>query len=137
MVYFASCRHHAQARIPAKSIFAGLSIAIPLSMDSVSIEAKAQVAAVMFCYSETTPTLSQSPWTNEKLGLINSSAAGIAHEADLTVGFFFIVLLEFIYRVIIDDPTSIYLTLRYAKAAATLVITFLTYSVYATGDGYF
>lgn len=132
---FASYQHRTQARLLAAFMFFGLLIAIPIFMESVSIEAKTGVVAAMIFYSESTWALTLSPWIKKKLRLTYSTAVDIAHEIDRMAAFFIIILGEFVYSVIVGDPTGIGLTSGYVKAVATLVIAFCLNWIYVTGDG--
>ncbi|KAK5946142.1 hypothetical protein PMZ80_000282 [Knufia obscura] len=132
---FASYQHRTQARMMAGFMVVGLLIAVPLFLESVSIEAKAAVVAVMIFYSESTWGLTLSPWIKSKLNLTYSTALDIAHEVDRMAAFFIIILGEFVYSVIVGDPAGIGLTSGYAKAVATLVIAFCLNWIYVTGDG--
>jgi len=132
---FASYQHRTQARLLAAFMFIGLLLATPLFVESISIESKAGVVAVMIFYSESTWALTLSPWIKGKLHLTYSTAVDIAHEVDRMAGFFIIILGEFVYSVIVGDPAGIGLTSGYAKAVATLVIAFCLNWIYVTGDG--
>ena len=119
---FASYQHRTQARIMACFMFIGLFIAIPLFFESVSIQAKAAVVAVMIFYQESTWALTLSPWIKRRLKLRYSTAVDIAHEIDRMAAFFIIILGEFVYSVIVGDPAGVGLTSGYAKAVFTLII---------------
>ncbi|GJN74921.1 low temperature requirement protein A [Purpureocillium lilacinum] len=132
---FASYQHRTQARIMACFMFIGLFIAIPLFFESVSIQAKAAVVAVMIFYQESTWALTLSPWIKRRLKLRYSTAVDIAHEIDRMAAFFIIILGEFVYSVIVGDPAGVGLTSGYAKAVFTLIIAFCLNWIYVSGDG--
>ncbi|KAJ6440117.1 low temperature requirement protein A [Purpureocillium lavendulum] len=132
---FASYHHRTQARIMAGFMCVGLLITIPLFFESVSIQAKAAVVAVMIFYQECTWALTLSPWIKRRLKLRYSTAVDIAHEIDRMAAFFIIILGEFVYSVIVGDPAGVGLTSGYAKAVFTLIIAFCLNWLYVSGDG--
>lgn len=132
---FASYQHRTQARIMAGFMFIGLFITIPLFMEDISIHGKIAVVTVMVVYQETTWALTLSPWIKRKLKLTYSTAVDIAHEIDRMAAFFIIILGEFVYSIIVGNPTGIGLTSGYTKAVCTLIIAFSLNWIYASGDG--
>lgn len=132
---FASYQHRAQARIMAGFICVGLVVTTPLFLEGVSLRAKVAVITVLVFYQEATWALTLSPWIKKKLKLTYSTAVDIAHEVDRMAAFFIIILGEFVYSVIVGNPTGIGLTSGYAKAVCTLIIAFSLNWIYASGDG--
>jgi low temperature requirement protein LtrA len=132
---FASYQHRAQARIMASFMFVGLLITIPLFLEGVSIRGKAAVVVIMIVWQEATWALTLSPWIKKKLRLTYSTAVDIAHEVDRMAAFFIIILGEFVYSVIVGNPTGTGLTSGYAKGVCTLIIAFSLNWIYASGDG--
>lgn len=132
---FASYQHRMQARIMAGFMFVGLLIAIPLFVESVSIQAKIAVVAIMIAYQEATWAITLSPWLKRILKLRYSTAVDIAHEIDRMAAFFIIILGEFVYIVIVGNPAGIGLTSGYGKAVCTLVVAFCLNWLYVSGDG--
>ena len=132
---FASYQHRAQARLLVGFMAIGLLLAIPLFFESVSIEAKIGIVALIIFYQEFTWAITLSPWIKKQLKLTYSTALDIAHEVDRMAAFFIIILGEFVYSIIVGDPAGIGLTAGYAKAVATLVIAFCLNWIYVTGDG--
>lgn len=132
---FASYQHRVQARLLCAFMAGGLLFTIPLFIEEVSIEVKIGLVAAMTFYQEATWSLTLSPYIKRRLKLTYSTAVDIAHEVDRLAAFFIIILGEFVYSVIVGDPTGIGLTDGYAKAVATLVIAFCLNWIYITGDG--
>lgn len=132
---FASYHHRTQARIMALLMAIGLLITIPLFLSSVSLQGKIATVAVVIFYQECTWALTLSPWIKRKLKLRYSTAVDIAHEIDRMAAFFIIILGEFVYSVVVGDPTGIGLTAGYAKAVFTLIIAFCLNWIYVNGDG--
>lgn len=132
---FATYQHRAQARLLAGFMLLGLLIVTPLFLENVSIQAKAAVVAVAVVYQEATWALTLSPWVKRKLRLTYSTAVDIAHEVDRMAGFFIIILGEFVYSIIVGNPTGTGLTRGYVKAVCTLVVAFSLNWIYASGDG--
>lgn len=132
---FASYQHRAQARIMAGFMCVGLLLTIPLFVEGISISSKAAVLVVIVVYQEATWALTLSPWIKKRLKLTYSTAVDIAHEVDRMAAFFIIILGEFVYSVIVGNPTGIGLTSGYAKGVCTLIIAFSLNWIYASGDG--
>ncbi|KAI9147836.1 hypothetical protein HJFPF1_12870 [Paramyrothecium foliicola] len=132
---FASYQHRTQARILAGFMFVGLLLMLPLFLDRLSLGAKAAVAAVVVVYQEATWAITLSPWIKRRLKLTYSTAVDIAHEVDRMAAFFIIILGEFVYSIVVGNPTGIGLTSGYGKAVCTLVIAFTLNWIYASGDG--
>ena len=132
---FASYQHRPQSRLMAGLICVSLLLAIPLFLESVSIGAKAAVAAVIVAYQEVVWILCLGPWIKRKLSLKYSTAVDIAHEIDRMAAFFIIILGEFVYSVVVGDPAGVGLTPGYAKAVCTLAVAFCLNWLYVSGDG--
>ncbi|KAH6689880.1 bacterial low temperature requirement A protein-domain-containing protein [Plectosphaerella plurivora] len=132
---FAVPQHRAQARLLAFFMFIGLFFTIPLFLDSVSLTAKAIIVAIMILYQECTWSLTLSPWIKRVMKLEYSTAVDIAHEVDRLAAFYVIILGEFLYNVVVGDPTGVGLTLAYLRAVFTLVIAFCLNWLYVSGDG--
>lgn len=132
---FASYQHRFQARVMAGFMFIGLLIAIPLFFESVSIQAKIAVVAVLIVYQEITWALALSPFMKRILKLQYGTAVDIAHEIDRLAAFFIIILGEFVLVVILGDPAGVGLTAGYGKAICTLGIAFSLNWLYVSGDG--
>lgn len=92
---FASHYHRTQARLMFTFMLVGLLLTIPLFFESVSIEAKTAIVAVIIAYQEITWALTLSPWLKKKLHLTYSTAVDIAHEIDRMAAFFIIASLHF------------------------------------------
>ena len=131
----ASYQHRAQMRIMAAFMFVGLAIVSPLLSASVSLQTKAILIALNMLYQEITWTLTLSPWIKRKLRLTYSTAVDISHEVDRMAAFFIIILGEFIYSVVVGNPTGTGITRGYLKAVCTLVVAFTLNWIYASGDG--
>lgn len=132
---FASYQHREQVRLMAGFILVGLCIWIPLFFESVSIRAKIAVAAVAIVYQEVTYIVTFSPWIKRRLRLTYSTAVDISHEIDRLAAFFIIILGEYLYSIIVGNPTGIGLTTGLVKAAWTLIIAFCLNWLYVNGDG--
>ena len=132
---FASYQHRAQARLMAGFILVGLCIYIPLFFESVGIRAKIAVAAVAITFQEAAWILTFSPWIKKRMNLMYSTAVDISHEIDRLAAFFIIILGEYLYSIIVGNPTGIGLTTGLLKAVWTLVIAFCLNWLYVNGDG--
>lgn len=132
---FAVPQHRAQARLLAAFMFLGLFFTVPLFLDTVGLRAKAVIVAVMILYQECTWSLTLSPWIKRLLKLEYSTAVDIAHEVDRLAAFYVIILGEFLYNVVVGDPTGVGLTLAYLRAVFTLIIAFCLNWLYVSGDG--
>jgi low temperature requirement protein LtrA len=132
---FAVPQHRAQARLLACFMFLGLFFTIPLFLEGISLRTKAIVIAFMILYQECTWSLTLSPWIKRILKLEYSTAVDIAHEVDRLAAFYVIILGEFLYNVVVGDPTGVGLTLAYLRAVFTLVIAFCLNWLYVSGDG--
>lgn len=132
---FASYQHRTQGRIMAGFMFVGLFLTIPLFLENLGIQSKVAVVAIIVFYQEVTWAVTLSPWIKGKLKLTYSTAVDIAHEVDRMAAFFIIILGEFVYNIIVGNPSGIGLTSGYIKAICTLIIAFSLNWVYASGDG--
>lgn len=132
---FAVHQHRAQARLLAAFMFVGLLITIPLFFDHISFSSKAAVVAVMIVYQEVTWSLTLSPWLKRRLKLEYSTAVDISHEVDRLAAFYVIILGEFLYNIVVGDPTGVGLTWAYLRAFFTLTIAFCLNWLYVSGDG--
>jgi low temperature requirement protein LtrA len=131
----ASYQHREQARLMAGFILVGLCLWIPLFFDSVSLRAKIAVAAVAIVYQEISWIITFGPWIKKRLHLTYSTAVDISHEIDRLAAFFIIILGEYLYSIIVDNPTGIGLTKGLLKAVWTLIIAFCLNWLYVNGDG--
>jgi low temperature requirement protein LtrA len=119
---FASFQHRVQARILAALIFLGLLLWIPLYLESVSIRAKIAVAVIAIVYQELSWVFTFGPWIKRRLKLEYSTAVDIGHEIDRLAAFFIVILGEYLYSIIVKNPTAIGLNTGLLKAVWTLVI---------------
>ncbi len=87
---FASHYHRTQARLMFAFMLVGLLLTTPLFIESVSLQAKIAVVAIVIVYQEVTWALTLSPWLKKKLRLKYSTAVEISHEIDRMAGFFII-----------------------------------------------
>lgn len=132
---FASFQHRLQSRVMVAFMFIGLFIAIPLFFESVSIQAKVGIVAVLVVYQEATWAIALSPMLKKLLKLEYGTAVDIAHEIDRMAAFFIIILGEFVLVVILGSPAGIGLTSGYGKAICTLGVAFSLNWLYVSGDG--
>lgn len=132
---FAAYQHRAQARILAFCMAIGLIIVTPLFSPSLTPSSRAIIVAISVLWQETSWALTLSPWIKNKLKLTYSTAVDIAHEVDRMAAFFIIILGEFLYSIIVGNPTGTGLTAGYVKAVCTLIVAFSLNWIYASGAG--
>ncbi|KAJ8101951.1 bacterial low temperature requirement A protein-domain-containing protein [Lipomyces tetrasporus] len=132
---FSSYHHRAQQRLWFWFTVVGLSIYIPLFVESISLRSKIAVASVGIIFEECAWVFCYSPASKKFLGARYTTAVDIAHEVDRFAAFFIIVLGEFLYSIVVGSPAAIGFNDRLLRAIWTLIIAFCLNWLYVHNDG--